>query len=108
MAEMPSVYGREIRTARKTHRCCECKREIQPGEKYHFHHGVWNGRGASYKHCEQCFNLADTITREMSGHWDSDEGIAFGGLGEVAREHGFGAEWTEIWNNARAGGEAGT
>jgi len=103
MVDMPSVYGLKIRKARKPHRCCECRREIERGEKYYYHHGVWNGKGASYHQCDQCGNLAQMIANEMSGHWNSDEGIEFGGLKWSALEYGFGDEWKKI--AAHAGGE---
>ena len=54
MTEMPSCYGNEERKARKAHKCCECHGTIQPGEKYHFHHGVWDGEAHDYKVCVDC------------------------------------------------------
>lgn len=54
MSEYPDCYGHKERTARKAHRCCECHGTIQLGEKYHYHHGVWDGEAASYKVCVDC------------------------------------------------------
>lgn len=99
MSELPSVYAYEIRAARKTHRCCECKREIRPGEKYYYHHGVWEGQGASYKQCERCGDLAQKIASECNSY----EGLEFGSLSEAAMSRGFENEWAEI--EAAKGGE---
>jgi hypothetical protein len=93
---MPSVYGHVTRMARTNHKCCECGRIIRPGQTYEYHHGVWDGRGADYRRCIRCEDLVQMIFSEMSGHWNSDEGISFGELGECAREHGFCSEWEEI------------
>ena len=59
MFEPPECYDVKERRAKKDHKCCECKGTIKKGETYHYHHGVWNGEGASFKKSEevQCRNL---------------------------------------------------
>lgn len=79
--DMPSAYAKRERRAKTYHRCCECRGKIRPGEYYHYHSGVWDGLGASYKRCADCENIACQIASE------SDECIAFGNLADEAYEH---------------------
>lgn len=88
MYEMPSCYGHEERKARKAHKCCECHGTIQPGEKYHFHHGVWDSQASSFKVCTDCEALRAECDRgarydectPFEGLQDSVEGIGEPGL----------------------------
>lgn len=57
MSEAPSCYTMTVRTARKQHTCCECLGNIQPGERYNYHSGVWDGRALSFKVCPECDGL---------------------------------------------------
>lgn len=57
MSESPSCYRMVVRTARKQHSCCECRGQIQPGERYNYHSGVWDGRAESFKVCPECDGL---------------------------------------------------
>ena len=59
MCEYPSCYGHEQRKARKAHTCCECHGAIQPGETYHYHHGVWDHEASDFKVCIDCEALRD-------------------------------------------------
>ena len=47
----------EIRTAKKEHKCCECKRTIIPGEKYEYTVGKWGGLIGVYKTCNDCLSV---------------------------------------------------
>ena len=76
--EMPSAYGHDIRKARKQHKCCECFGAIPTGEYYHYHHGVWDGRGASFKVCCDC----ELLRKEMDKDSRWDEKTPFGYIGE--------------------------
>lgn len=80
--ERPEVYREETPRARKPHRCCECRRVINPGEQYHVAFGVWNGDPRRFKWCAQCHALRVTL--------DESGGCAcFGELLDVAYETGI-------------------
>ena len=76
MCEMPSCYGHEERKAWKAHKCCECNGTIQPGETYHYQHGIWNGKAADYKVCADCNALRAECDRDAR----YDECTPFEGL----------------------------
>lgn len=83
MCEMPTVYACDRPTARKEHKCCECQGAIRVGEKYHKHHGIWDGEAETYKVCEDCEALrerADKAVRYL------DEKTAFTQLYETVFE----------------------
>lgn len=67
-SEIPSAYGCEWRKARKQHKCCECLGVIGKSEHYHYHHGVWDGQGSSFKVCADC----EALRKEMdkNSRWD--------------------------------------
>jgi len=100
MCEMPSCYGHEERKARKAHKCCECHGTIQPGEKYHYHHGVWDCEASDYKVCADCEALRAECDRDalhdectpFEGLHDSVEGIGepalFARFVEIKRRRG--------------------
>ena len=79
MCEMPSVYTHDQPTARKQHQCCECGGAINAGEKYHSHHGVWDGRGATYKVCNDCEALRADMNKGISDPYDR---VPFTGISE--------------------------
>ena len=81
MNEMPSVFRSSKRTARKAHRCCECTKEIQPGEQYVEQAGCWDGSWQTYKQCCFCALAAEEALHVLydRGYY-SDEGPAFCGL----------------------------
>jgi len=56
--EQASVFEERIRTARKEHRCGECKRTIRKGERYHYASGCWEGSWDHHKTCKQCVAIA--------------------------------------------------
>lgn len=77
MCELPSVYACDRPIARKEHKCYECSGVIRVGEKYHKHHGVWDGRGADYKVCNECEELRAKMDENV---YDNEEVTVFGGL----------------------------
>lgn len=83
--ELPACYGHELRKARKDHKCCECRGVIAKGETYHFHHGVWDGSGASYKVCVDCEGLRIELDRD-NACWEDT--TYFTGLGEAVYDSG--------------------
>lgn len=62
--EEPSFIETEDRTARKEHRCCECRVIIGRGEKYESTRGVWGGDFEHFKTCMFCAEKRDIIIRE--------------------------------------------
>ncbi len=56
-----SFHKQKIQTARKKHRCYECLKDIQPGEKYEYVSGVWDGDLLVYKTCLDCKSIRDTF-----------------------------------------------
>lgn len=78
MCELPSCYGHEERQARRAHKCCECHGTIQPGELYHYHHGVWDGKASNYKVCVDC----EALRAECDEDARPDECTPFEGLYE--------------------------
>jgi hypothetical protein len=53
------VLHDEERTARKEHRCKECRETISPGEKYTHEATVFDGRMESIKTCIGCRRIRD-------------------------------------------------
>ena len=84
MCEMPSCYGRDHRKARKAHKCCECHGMIQPGEIYHYHHGVWDGEARGFKVCIDCDALRAACDRDARYY----ERTPFEGLHDSVEESG--------------------
>ena len=68
MADSPSAFRSTVRTARKTHRCVECRREITQGDRYEFASGVWDGSPSSFKTCLRCVLL-------RAAHVKADEAV---------------------------------
>jgi predicted nucleic acid-binding Zn-ribbon protein len=63
-AEMPTVYSCELRTAKKPHQCCECRKAISPGDQYQFFKGCYDGKWAKYKTCKPCADLRDEMASQ--------------------------------------------
>jgi hypothetical protein len=60
-------YTEAMRTARKPHRCCECQRTIQPGERYEHAAGKGHGdRVFTAKTCAECSAIRDAL---VCGSW---------------------------------------
>ena len=59
--EPPACYWERTVTARIRHRCCECGATIEVGDQYRLCSGVWEGRGAAYKRCGPCWEVAGEI-----------------------------------------------
>lgn len=52
--EYPEFYRAEYPTARKAHKCCECKGDILPGQTYLRETGKWDGGIERFKTCLPC------------------------------------------------------
>lgn len=59
--ELPEFYHEEWITARKEHSCCECGTKIQKGVVYQRITGKWDGRIDTFKTCEKCADLRDSL-----------------------------------------------
>lgn len=57
----PSVYDGRTVVARKEHKCTECGRTINPGEEYEYVFGVWDGAAQTFKTCEECEGLGQSL-----------------------------------------------
>lgn len=55
----------EYPKARKTHKCCECESDIDPGEKYQKVTGLAEGTWDEYKTCMICKNIRDEAESEL-------------------------------------------
>jgi hypothetical protein len=55
------VFDESSRRARKTHVCCECGQLINPGERYQYVRGLWDGAWQSFKTCEICVRIRRDI-----------------------------------------------
>jgi len=56
---MPDFFTETAPRARKTHRCCECHKEIAVGERYQRVSGKWDGDVQSFKICEPCRRIRE-------------------------------------------------
>lgn len=70
----------EIRTARKTHRCSECGRQILPKERYACFKGKFEDRFETYKTCSHCLVAKEWLSEECGGY-------IFQGVYEDMSEH---------------------
>ena len=76
----PTLYVRKLITARKSHRCCECGRTIEPAEQYQRVVGVWDGTFGGHTTCTQCVAAADLLMTHCHG-------FAHCGIYDDIREH---------------------
>ena len=67
-------------TARKAHKCAECYRQIDAGERYHREVYVFEHRFTVHKTCAHCM-----VVREWL--WGECGGWIYGAVEEDAREH---------------------
>lgn len=61
---MSDFNEQRIVTARKVHKCEFCKKQIQPGERYSYESGVFEGDFYTRKLCPECFDMLDTFRKE--------------------------------------------
>lgn len=54
-------------TARREHRCAECARQIDAGEKYHAETFVFDGAITKHKTCEHCMAVRQWLADECGG-----------------------------------------
>ena len=84
--------------ARTPHRCTECSRIIEPGETYHRHSFVFEGKIGSSRCCTHCDVARSWLYNECRG-W------AFGGVRDDIAEHvsdgGYGPDLAALLANMR-------
>ena len=77
--DMPDYCVEKLVTARKQHRCSECRRPIQPGEQYRRIFGIWRRDAFAYKQCKECI---DVFEQAIDDAVYPEEGPALGCLAE--------------------------
>lgn len=57
----PTIYEcREVK-GRKEHKCSECLRVIEKGERHEYAKGLWNGDFSDFRTCKTCCDMRDEI-----------------------------------------------
>ncbi len=65
-------YDEAVVKARKPHKCYECRRLIEKGERYERASGLWEGSWETYHFCLQCSEISREFTtgaREFGNLW---------------------------------------
>ncbi len=60
----PSFYSRDVRRARKQHKCFECGGAIFPGDKYEYVSGKWDWF-SEFHTCSRCSDLRTWVTNNL-------------------------------------------
>lgn len=83
MNDMPSCFSTKVRKAIKTHKCCECRQQINPGDEYRYSSGIWDSEPQSFKQCLTCAAIFD-VALDINNEHDNcpDEGPSFGNLAD--------------------------
>jgi hypothetical protein len=63
--DAPEFYHREIRRARKPHKCAECSGPIPVGQQYEYVRGKWEGYVDNFKTCERCVDLRTWVKNNV-------------------------------------------
>jgi hypothetical protein len=85
--DMPSFYLRDVRRARKSHKCYECSGVIAVGEKYE-HVSAKYDWVTSFKTCQRCVDLRTWVANNLPCFcW------AHGNLLEDGRDAVDAADW---------------
>lgn len=80
--DLPEFVHQSRPRARKTHKCCECRGEIRPGEAYESVRGRWAGEFAVYKTCDSCAQIRQRVRSLMPSETLEDGYPYYGGLFE--------------------------
>lgn len=68
LADTPvTMLKSKMTTARKLHKCAECQRVIESGERYMVERFVSDGRAYTHKTCKHCLVVRDWIMAECGG-----------------------------------------
>lgn len=85
--EFSIVLREEQRKARKEHKCMECFRTINKGEKYLNEGTLFDGRKSTHKTCSHCQVVRKWLTNNCGG-------FAYGCIREDFNDHAI--EYTHI------------
>jgi hypothetical protein len=78
--ERAEVYVAKIRKAAKAHKCYECRRQINTGERYHNAKVIYEGQPDEFKTCAHCTVGVAWLKHNCGGYM-------FGDVMEDIREH---------------------
>jgi hypothetical protein len=80
----PKVISHRRVKARKKHECCECHREISPGERYEKTKGLWDEHWDEIKICADCVSVIEAffcdggvygrVWQDLENHFDYNGG----------------------------------
>lgn len=75
-----------VHTARKQHKCAECRRNIEPGERYMYEFFRFDGKQTAHKTCAHC---------RVARGWLNDEcgGFLYGQIEEDMQDHAYSHGW---------------
>jgi len=57
----PSFSTDKVVKARKVHVCGECGKQINPGDKYEYVWGIWDGEQEIHKTCYVCYCIREDL-----------------------------------------------
>lgn len=64
--DLPALFRESRPIARIEHRCSECGRAIQPGERYERVVGVWDRLFSTYRTCVYCLAIRDMMQQRLT------------------------------------------
>lgn len=62
----PEFHTETHRVARKRHACTECRGYIEPGDRYEFVTGLWEGVVSNHKTCAHCEAARDFYVNDLN------------------------------------------
>ncbi len=86
--EIPEFFSESARIARKVHRCCECRKAINPGERYAYIVMKLDGVMFYNKQHERCYHFARHVNHELQYARDYDGCVGFGEIGNALQDAG--------------------
>lgn len=63
--DAPDFYASRLVTASKQHKCSECSRAIQPGERYEYVVGKWGRTFDRFKTCARCLAVKEFVAASV-------------------------------------------
>lgn len=62
----PEFHTETHRVARKRHTCTECRGYVEPGDRYEYVTGLWEGDVSTHKTCAHCEAARDFYVNDLS------------------------------------------